>query len=59
MQIESVVQQRWLPPSNQLYKVNVDGVVFKARRESGVGVIICDANGLVVVALSQKFHAPL
>ena len=56
---EPVVQQCWLPPSNQLYKVNVDGAVFKARKESGVGVIIHDANGLVVAALSKKFHAPL
>ena len=51
MQIESVVQQRWLPPSNQLYKVNVDGAVFKERKESGVGVIIRDVNGLVVAAM--------
>ena len=39
--------------------MNVDGAVFKARKESGVGVIIRDANGLVVAALSKKFHAPL
>ncbi|KAL0015646.1 hypothetical protein SO802_002715 [Lithocarpus litseifolius] len=58
-QTESLVQQRWWPPSSQLYKVNVDGVVFKAQRESGVGVIIRDANGLVVAALSKKLHAPL
>ena len=43
-QIESLVQQCWMPPSDQLYKVNVDGAVFKARRESGVGVIIHDAK---------------
>ena len=58
-QIESLVQQRWLPPSNQLYKVNVYETVFKAQRESGMGMIICDANGLVVVVLSKKFYAPL
>ncbi|XP_075640370.1 uncharacterized protein LOC142612137 [Castanea sativa] len=56
---EPMVQQCWLPSSNQLYKVNVDGVIFKARKESGVGVIIRDANGLVMAALSEKFHAPL
>jgi len=56
---EPVLQQSWLPPSNQLYKVNVDGAVFKARKESGVGAIIRDANGLVVAALSKKIHAPL
>ena len=39
--------------------MNVDGAIFKAQKESGVGVIIRDANGLVVAALSKKFHAPL
>ena len=47
VQSESVLQHSWLPPSNQLYKVNVDGAVFKERKESGVGVIIRDVNGLV------------
>ena len=56
---DPVLQQSWLPPSDQLYKVNVDGAVFKARNESGVGAIVRDANGLVVAALSKKIHAPL
>uniref|UniRef100_A0A7N2L004 RNase H type-1 domain-containing protein n=1 Tax=Quercus lobata TaxID=97700 RepID=A0A7N2L004_QUELO len=51
VQSESVLQHSWLPPSNQLYKVNVDGAVFKERKESGVGVIIRDVNGLVVAAM--------
>ena len=38
--------------------MNVDEAVFKARKESRMGVIISDANGLVVVTLSKKFHAP-
>ena len=50
--------QRWIPTSGHMYKVNVDGTVFKAQKESRVGVIIRDANGLVVVALSKKFQAP-
>ena len=50
--------QRWIPTSGYMYKVNVDGTVFKAQKESRVGVIIRDANGLVVAALSKKFQAP-
>ena len=50
--------QRWIPTSGHMYKVDVDGTVFKAQKESRVGVIICDANGLVVAALSKKFQAP-
>ena len=41
--------QRWIPTSGHMYK---------AQKESGVGVIIRDANGLVVAALSKKFQAP-
>nr|POF11009.1 hypothetical protein CFP56_13528 [Quercus suber] len=59
VQSEFGLQRSWLPPSNQLYKVNVDGVVFKERNESGVGVIICDVHGLVVAAMCKKFHASL
>ena len=59
MQYEPVIQRSWLPPSNQLYKVNVDEVVFKERNEFGVGVIIRDVDGLVVAALCKKIHAPL
>ena len=39
--------------------MNVDGAVFKGRKESGVGAIIQDANGLVVAALSKIIYAPL
>ena len=56
---DPVLQQSWLPPSDPLYKVNVDGAVFKARNEFGVGAIVRDANGMVVAALSKKIHAPL
>ena len=51
---DPVLQQSWLPPSDPLYKVNVDGAVFKARNESEVGAIVRDANGMVVAALSKK-----
>ena len=57
-QTNSLVQ-RWCPPLSQLYKVNVDEAIFKAQKDSGEGVIIRDANGLVVAALSKKFPAPL
>ena len=59
VQFEFGLQHTWLPPSNQLYKVNVDGAIFKERNELGVGVIIRDDNGLVVAAMCKKFHAPL
>ena len=59
VQSEPVFQRTWLPLSNQMYKVTVDGAVFKDINESGVGVIILDVNGLVVAAVCKKFHALL
>ena len=59
VQFEPMFQRTWLPLSNQMYKVTVDGAVFKDRNESGVGVIIRDVNGLVVAAMCKKFHALL
>ena len=42
-----------------MYKANVDGAVFKEQLTAGLGVIIRDADGLVVGALSQQIYAPL
>ena len=39
--------------------MNVDGAIFKERKESRVGVIIRDVNSLVVATMCKKFHAPL
>ena len=33
--------------------------MLKVKYEFGVGAMVRDANGLVVAALSKKFHAPL
>ena len=49
----------WVPPAGSLYKVNVDGAVFSAQKEVGVGVLIQDDKGLVVAVLSTKICAPL
>ena len=39
--------------------MNLDGVVFKAQKFVGIGVLIRDEQGRVVAALSQKLNAPL
>ena len=49
----------WFPPEGSLYKVNVDGAVFSAQKESGIGVIIRDEAGLVVAVMSKKVKASL
>ena len=50
---------RWSPPPPARYKMNLDGAVFKAQKSVGIGVLIHDEQGRVVVALSQKLNAPL
>ena len=45
-------QQQWHPPDSQNYKANFDAAVFKATNSAGIGVIIRDCEGEVIVALS-------
>ena len=49
----------WQPPSNGLYKVNIDGAVFSKRKHAGAGVVIRDGGGEVIGALSKRWGFPL
>ena len=51
--------QRWSPPPPNWYKVNVDRAVFKEQGSIGVGVVIRNAQGEVVGAMSKKISRPL
>ena len=42
----------------EMYKTNFDGAVFVESREAGIGVMIRNSNGEVVVALSEKIPYP-
>ena len=42
-----------------MYKVNVDGAVFSAKKEAGIGIVARDCPGLVMAAMSMKVSAPL
>lgn len=51
--------QTWSPPLDLSYKVNVDGATFSELGAVGIRVIVRDAYGQVVAALSSKLMAPL
>ena len=46
-------QIRWEAPPQGIFKINVDGATSEHGRNSSIGVIIRDCNGLVVAALSK------
>ena len=48
---------RWQPLGPGLYKVNVDGALFNADNTAGLGVVIRNEQGQVMVSLSE--HLPL
>ena len=47
-----VTVARWAPPPPDRYKINMDGAVFKAQKAAGIGVLIRDCHGQVIIALS-------
>ena len=49
----------WTLPMAPNYKVNMDVAVFSHIRGFGVGVVICDHEGRVAVAMSKKLLQPL
>ena len=42
----------------ELYKTDYDGAVFSESGEAGIGVVVQDANGEVIVALAEKITYP-
>ena len=49
----------WVPPTFPWYKVNVDVAVFSHLSVTGIGVIIREHFGSIVVALSKRLPLPL
>ncbi|KAF5443149.1 hypothetical protein F2P56_035733 [Juglans regia] len=47
----------WEKPSPGVLKLNVDGAIFNDQQGAGVGIILRDAVGEVLLAVSKKGHA--
>ncbi|KAK9993402.1 hypothetical protein SO802_023105 [Lithocarpus litseifolius] len=48
----------WQAPNSDTYKVNFDGALFAAENSAGLGVVIRNAEGQVMVSLSEKTTLP-
>ena len=51
--------QAWKLPTDVVFKVNVNAIIFSFQHMCGVGVMIRDEMGLVVGALSNRFKIPV
>ena len=50
--------QSWTPPNSNSFKANFDGAVFNSSNSAGICVIICDSNGEVIAAMSERILLP-
>ena len=48
----------WSPPSENRMKINFDGALFGESDSAGIGVVIRNSEGVVLVALSEKIMKP-
>ena len=49
----------WVPSLGNVFKVNVDGVVFAQHKAVGIGVIVRDDRGKIKATISKRIDAPL
>ncbi|XP_075654706.1 uncharacterized protein LOC142624855 [Castanea sativa] len=49
---------RWQPPNNNHYKINFDGALFQANNCAGIGAVIRNGCGQVMVPLSKQIPLP-
>ena len=51
--------ERWTPPIEGWYKLNVDGAVFKKSGSCGIGIVIRNKRGKIMGAMSKRMDIPL
>ena len=55
---QSRVSKKWNPPPLNSFKTNFDGAMFNESCEVGIGVVIRNCKGEIMVALSEKIQKP-
>lgn len=54
----STVKKKWSPPILDSFQTNFDGAMFNESDNAGIGVVILNSAGKVMVALSEKRQEP-
>ena len=49
---------QWQPLAHQQYEINFDEALFKDENQAGIGVVIRDSKGQVMVSLAQWIPLP-
>ncbi|KAL0016669.1 hypothetical protein SO802_003738 [Lithocarpus litseifolius] len=49
---------KWLPPELGEYKTNFNGAMFNESDEAGIGIVVQDDLGQVLVAMAEKIRKP-
>ena len=52
--VKQPLRHKWLPPAATKFKANFDGAWFNESDEVGIGVVVRDSAGQVIVALAEK-----
>ena len=52
--ITSTPHTKWTAPTPNTYKINYDGALSNADNKSGIGVVVWDCRGEVIVSLVQQ-----
>uniref|UniRef100_A0A2N9H705 Reverse transcriptase zinc-binding domain-containing protein n=1 Tax=Fagus sylvatica TaxID=28930 RepID=A0A2N9H705_FAGSY len=56
--VEIVAGEKWRPPEQNHFKMNISMITCQANAKVGVGVLVRDFTGSVIAALEQSFLAP-
>ncbi|KAK7834714.1 hypothetical protein CFP56_024174 [Quercus suber] len=51
-------RKKWSPPGVGLYKINFDGAIFESSGRVGLGVVVREAEGMVIATLSPNIQLP-